>query len=209
MPEPTHAAGHGTKVHASKATWRYYKERKLSVTDVFRLLRPFWKKGKCGVGDNEKWVAIVQWLKERGLLPKGSKASKIWGKKVRMLEKVNPGKVDFERVLPVEDIEEWAHQKKARILELRQMIVDRADERGMLESDMEALALALVLTLALALTLTLAVLGPGGARGVPGKSRRLRTPHVHGGGGRRPYSQCGDQVGPPRGGACLVEHKME
>ena len=74
MPEPTHAAGHGTKVHASKATWRYYKERKLSVTDVFRLLRPFWKKGKCGVGDNEKWVAIVQWLKERGLLPKGSMA---------------------------------------------------------------------------------------------------------------------------------------
>jgi len=125
-------------VAASKATWRYYRDRKLSVTDVFRLLRPFWRKGKCGRGDNEKWIAIVTWLKERGLLRGGSLASQIWRKKIRQLEVSHPGKVDFERVLPVEDIEEWAHQKKAKILELRQDIIDSAEERGFLEADVDA-----------------------------------------------------------------------
>ena len=131
--------GHGKKVGASKETWDYYRRRKLSTTDVFRLLRPFWKKGKCGRKENEKWVKIVQWLKERQLLPGASTASALWDRKVKILEQTHPGKVDFERVLPVEDIEEWAHQKKARILDLREMIVERAVERGgFLESEEES-----------------------------------------------------------------------
>jgi len=135
--------GHGKKIGWDKNTMHYYRKRKLTVTDAFRILKPFYKP-KVALADHEgvdehgklrKFSAVCKKLKDCGLLPSGSEASKLWKQKVKHLEKVCPGKVDFERELSVDDIEEWSHNKKDSVKDMRQAIVDRAPQRGWLEAD--------------------------------------------------------------------------
>jgi len=126
--------GHGKKVMWDKATQKYYRKRKLTVTDAFRVLRPFYDP-KVALKQQPKFPAVCKKLKEWGLLPGGKKAAAIWKTKVERLEKICPGKVNFDQELSIEDIEEWAHQKKDSVKEMRENIVLRAPERGFVESD--------------------------------------------------------------------------